>query len=169
VSNLLPKGEFASRLREMTESGRYARSRQCVLVVSIDDSAGFKRSRGGRAGEEAIATVARALLRSPSGTAMPLLQPSDIVGRHGEDQLAVLLGPDVDRESATVVAEQILDGLLRGSAHADCPPLGLSIGVALLPIHAPTVEGLLFAAERAANLARRNGGQRVQLAEAVRP
>jgi hypothetical protein len=69
VSNLLPKGEFASQLRQMTESGAFARSRQCVLVVSIDDIAAFKRSRG-KVEEEAIASVARALLRSPSGTAM---------------------------------------------------------------------------------------------------
>ncbi len=169
MTTLLPKGEFAALLRRMADSGHYARPRHCVLVVRIDDVAGSKRSSGGGAGEEALATLARVLLRSPSGTAMPLLQPSDIVGRHGEGQLAVLLGPDVDHESATVVAEQILDGLVGGGGQGDGPQLGLSIGIALLPIHAPTAEGLLFAAERAANLARRNGGQRVQVAEPVRP
>lgn len=52
MSTLLPKAEFASRLRQMTERGDLARSRQCVLVVSIDDIAALKRSPGGKAAEE---------------------------------------------------------------------------------------------------------------------
>jgi GGDEF domain-containing protein len=163
--NLLPKDEFASRFREMTERRPHARRRQCVLVIGVDDLGAIKGSRGARAVEEAIAKVARVLLRSPSGTAMPLLHPSDIVGCHGEGQLAVLLAPDVDLESATVVAEQILEGVHGANGEGEAALPGLSIGVAALPMHASTAHGVLLAAERAANRAHSGGGRRVQLAE----
>ena len=99
----------------------------------------------GPAEEEAVVAVARCLReRAARG---------DVVGRHGDAQLAVLLyGADA------AGAREAAEGLRRAAETASCP---LSAGVATFPTDGPDAEVLLRAADVRLYQARDAGGNRV--------
>src|SRR6202035_3223212 len=125
LTGLFNRRRFESELkRELARAARYA-GRGAVLALDLDGFKVVNDSFGHVAGDELVASVAAAMVRS--------LRESDIVARTGGDEFAVIL-PAADEYAALIVGEKLLtaiqrDGtILRGSRHAQ---VTTSIGLTL--------------------------------------
>jgi diguanylate cyclase (GGDEF)-like protein len=107
--------------------------------------------------EQAIALVGRQLTSAA--------RASDFIARFDAHTFLVL-APDTDREGGLELAEKLRRGLELLTQEAD-GPLTASLGVAALPMDALAPEGLLRQADRALQVARALGGNRVQAAEST--
>jgi diguanylate cyclase (GGDEF)-like protein len=140
-----------------TELSRAGRERWEVAYAMIDVD-GFKSvndSFGHTSGDRLLKSLAR-LLRQR-------LRRSDVLGRYGGDELAVLL-PHTDGPTARRVLDEIRDSfsrlrLLAGGREMSAT---LSCGVAVYPAH-PTAQELVEAADAALYEAKGGGRNRVVL------
>ena len=121
-----------------------------LMLLDLDGFAHLNTRYGEEAGDETLAAVSRALTRR--------LRETDLIGRLGGDELAVLL-PHIDEEGMAVVAEglsrvipactiEVGDEVLHPTA---------SIGCILIDALTPSAEQALVDAERAMRKARRAG------------
>jgi len=142
------------------ETKRTARTRRPVALLFVDLD-GFKDvndTHGHLLGSRALVEVAAVLRRAARET--------DIIARYGGDEFAIVL-PETDLAGAQLVAERVRD---RIAAHRFLHGEGLavrltaSIGIAVLPDHATTAEGLLQAADRAMYWVKSRGKNGIHLA-----
>jgi diguanylate cyclase (GGDEF)-like protein len=84
----------------------------------------------------------------------------DTVYRYGGEELAIIVR-DSDLAAAQALAERLRERVAAEFAGGDGPVVTLSAGVAAVPLHAATPEGLLHAADRALYAAKRQGRNRV--------
>jgi diguanylate cyclase (GGDEF)-like protein len=123
-------------------------------MVDLDDFRTINNTYGHQAGDTALTAVAAALRQT--------MRASDVLARYGGDEFAVIL-PETTLDEALQVATRVhatitaLTPVERGA----CIRVGASIGVAALPLHARTPEGLLHAADQAAYAAKGAGKGRV--------
>jgi diguanylate cyclase (GGDEF)-like protein len=114
------------------------------------------------------AAAARAAFDSEiSEGVRPLLRSSDVAARYGGDEI-VVLAPETSIEGGHTLAERILDRVRTSamlSIETKSLSLGISIGVAVCPLHAAAPEDLVASADRAMYQAKRQGGGRVCFAE----
>ena len=139
--------------RALEHSRRFER-RTAILFLDLDGFKAVNDSLGHAAGDSVLREVARRLLATT--------RSSDTVARLGGDEFLVLL-PEVEGAKD---AEAVCLKLLR--AMADEPilvdgqhvSLSFSIGVALFPEHAASVQGLIARADAALYQAKRSGKNR---------
>lgn len=145
------------RLRVATELVRNTRSRDpfAVLMVDLDRFKRVNDTYGHVAGDR--------VLRGVAETITAQLRAYDSVGRWGGEEFAVLLPQILDR-GARDVAERIrlaVEGLAVTVAIDDTThtitDLSASVGVAVFPDTAITVDGLVHAADTAMYRAKRAG------------
>ena len=100
-------------------------------------------------------------------TAKDTLRQCDLVGRLGGEEFAAVL-PNVSRDKAVAVAEQIRTAFAQATIEVDGYPTeaALSIGVALTLGGALDVSGLLAQADEALYYAKERGRNRVEVATA---
>jgi diguanylate cyclase (GGDEF)-like protein len=96
------------------------------------------------------------------------LRTSDIAGRSGGEEFLLLL-PATDMEGARTVAEGLRAAIAELRVPGVDQPITMSIGLAVLPLHAIDAEGLLRGADRALYRAKANGRNRVEAAGALDP
>lgn len=134
-----------------------------VFMMDIDHFKGLNDRYGHEAGDVVLRRIGQ-LLRDAT-------RESDIAARYGGEEFTLVL-PEVEQDHALLRADALraavesLELSVRGS------PLGtitISIGVALYPQHGSTPEELMRAADLALYAAKRNGRNRVHLAEANPP
>ena len=145
---------FHERLeQELSRAVRYSQP-FAVLMADVDGLKQINDRHGHRVGSMALIKTARAIASE--------MRSSDIAARWGGDEFGVL-APNTNAAAARVLAERILESqALEGEA--ECPAVGLSIGVAafepdLAP--PPTAQGLLQTADNALYDAKRAGRRRV--------
>ncbi len=111
-----------------------------VLYLDLDHFRQVNEVLGHEAGDALLASVAAALSRT--------LRETDVLGRMGGDEFAILL-PDIrDEEAAGRVAHRILEALPHSTvAEGHDVPVSASIGVALFPEDAAGLQELLEAAD----------------------
>ena len=136
---------------ELQRAKRYGRP-VSVLVVDIDDLKVFNDTYGHPAGDNVIRTVARAVLIS--------CRETDIVGRYGGDEFAVIL-PEADAQGAAMVADRILAAFKK--EHFQTPdgtkvPINVSIGAASYPSDSDEVDRLFSLADAAMYRSKVAGG-----------
>jgi len=141
--------------RELSRT-RHAGGSMAVFMIDIDD---FKRVN-----DEHGHLVGDAVLQRVAGVLAAGVRQTDVVGRVGGDEFAVLL-PATDLPAALAVAER-----LRRAVRELPVPVGrglsTSIGVAAFPqLAEESVEALLAAADVALYQAKRNGRDQTQLAD----
>src|ERR1700691_1670121 len=140
-----------------------ASTTQAPLALLLIDLDHFKQinDRGGHAvGDQVLANVG-AMLRS-------VLRAQDFAGRNGGEEFAVLL-PDTEIATALAVAERIRIAGAEISLPGADVSVTASIGVAGFPDHASTLDRLERLADAALYLAKRQGRNRVELANVDTP
>ena len=140
-----------------------ASTTQAPLALLLIDLDHFKQinDRGGHAvGDQVLANVG-AMLRS-------VLRAQDFAGCNGGEEFAVLL-PDTEIATALAVAERIRIAVAEISLPGSDVSVTASIGVAGFPDHASTLDRLERLADAALYLAKRQGRNRVELANVDTP
>jgi diguanylate cyclase (GGDEF)-like protein len=131
-----------------------------LLLIDLDHFKQINDTRGHAVGDQVLANVG-AMLRS-------VLRAQDFAGRNGGEEFAVLL-PDTEIATALAVAERIRIAVAEISLPGSDVSVTASIGVAGFPDHASTVDRLERLADAALYLAKRQGRNRVELANVDTP
>ena len=93
-----------------------------------------------------------------------VLRNQDFAGRNGGEEFAILL-PDTEIAAALEIAERVRAAIAEISLPGTDVPVTVSIGVAGFPGHASTLDRLERLADAALYVAKRQGRNRVELAE----
>jgi len=154
LTELLNHRSLQNRFDE--ELARSTRTSRPVsfLMVDLDDFGLINNAHGHPAGDAAIVAVAGALREGA--------RASDVLGRYGGDEFALIL-PDTDLREAIEVAERIRAAIasLRVVTYAATIRVSSSIGVSTFPLHGRTREDLVRAADEASYAAKGAGKGRV--------
>ncbi|MCE9686441.1 sensor domain-containing diguanylate cyclase [Shewanella sp. AS16] len=160
----LPNRALCSdRLRQAFARARREQTQLALLFVDLDKLKYVNDTEGHQAGDRLLLRTAHCL----SGC----VRDSDTVSRFGGDEFVVILDEIEDEDKALMIANKILSQLRTPpasslpTAAADSYVIQASIGVATYPKHARDEHSLLAAADRAMYLAKRLGGDRIQLAQ----
>jgi two-component system cell cycle response regulator len=149
-----------------------ARQPASLLLVDVDSMKAINDAAGHLAGDEALFSVGKSLKEA--------VRTSDIVGRYGGDEFAVML-PQTPLAGAERVARRILQLVSEKSVQGAAGelPIAVSLGLAVLePPHAPpsrpspryfeaVAKALFQRADEALYEAKRAGGNRLWQGEAL--
>jgi diguanylate cyclase (GGDEF)-like protein len=127
-----------------------------LLLIDLDHFKQINDQRGHPVGDQVLASVG-ATLRS-------MLRTRDVAGRKGGEEFAVLL-PDTEIAAALEIAERVRTAIAEISLPGTDVSVTASLGVAGFPDHASTLDRLERLADAALYLAKRQGRNRVELAE----
>ena len=130
-----------------------------VMMIDVDRFKEINDRHGHAEGDEALRRVARC--------AMALLRDSDLIGRVGGDEFAVLLR-ETAIEEALQVGERLRQSLAKAAGdgpQGSAAPLTVSIGLSALEADDPDIETLLSRADAALYRAKREGRDRLVVAE----
>ena len=141
--------------RHLAEARRYG-VHGALVFVDLDQFKDVNDSLGHPAGDALLVRVS-ALLRER-------LRETDIIARMGGDEFAVLLA-HTDRTQALALTERLLDSLRKTTIEAEGRPINVtaSIGIALFPEHATTLDDLLARADLAMYQSKENGRNQFSL------
>ncbi|XAH21850.1 diguanylate cyclase [Xylophilus sp. GW821-FHT01B05] len=157
LTNLPNRGLLHERLQTALARARQDGSRLSLLYLDLDKFKPVNDRLGHAAGDLLLQEAARRLQRC--------LRESDTVGRIGGDEFLVLLARLHQPDHAALVAEKIRAALSEPFDLAGEPVLiSPSIGIALYPDHGADDHQLMLQADQAMYRAKRDGGNRVQLA-----
>ena len=135
-----------------------------LMMLDMDRVHEINNQHGPQSGDKAIIAVAE-ILRS-------FMRSGDIAARLSGDEFAVFL-PDTDIADAGQIADRIRKGVevkqvevtkTPGSAENVNIDICISIGIAVAPTHARTLDSLFFSADCALRKAKDNGRNRAEVA-----
>jgi diguanylate cyclase (GGDEF)-like protein len=127
-----------------------------LLLIDLDHFKQVNDQRGHPVGDQVLASVG-ATLRS-------VLRTRDFAGRKGGEEFAVLL-PDTEIAAALEIAERVRAAIAEITLPGSDVSVTASLGVAGFPDHASTLDRLERLADAALYVAKRQGRDRVELAE----
>lgn len=126
-----------------------------LVTLDLDHLKQINDSLGHSAGDAAIAYIGEVLLKSARET--------DIPSRFGGEEFAIIM-PETDIEGGMIAAQRIRSIIISKSVEG-VGVITASIGVATFFKHAVNIQGLVDAADNAMYLAKKNGRNRVELAQ----
>ncbi len=160
VTGLPNRALLSDRLAQEAARARRASRGFGLLLFDLDGFKEVNDTWGHAAGDRVLAIVAE--------RARKCVRASDTVGRLGGDEFLAIL-PEASMEGALAVAEKLREALGRpcelGTATAQ---VGTSIGVSMFPEHGEDAESLQRAADAALYRAKREGKDRVVIAQPAR-
>jgi diguanylate cyclase (GGDEF)-like protein len=127
-----------------------------LLLIDLDHFKQINDQHGHAVGDQVLANVGATLRAS--------LRSGDFAGRNGGEEFAVLL-PETEISSGLEIAERIRAAIAEISLPGSDVTVRASIGVAGFPDHASTLERLERLADAALYVAKRQGRNRVELAD----
>ena len=127
-----------------------------LLLLDLDHFKQINDQGGHPVGDQVLANVG-AVLRS-------VLRARDFAGRNGGEEFAVLL-PDTEVPAALEIAERVRAAVAEISVAGSDVSVTASIGVVGFPDHATSLDRLEWLADAALYLAKRQGRNRVELAD----
>ncbi|MFJ8961480.1 diguanylate cyclase [Lentzea sp. NPDC102401] len=137
-----------------------------VLMLDLDHFKRVNDTHGHLAGD--------AVLRAVADTVKHAVRPTDVVGRWGGEEFAVLLpGADIAAVAATaeriraMVAALSVTTTSKDDATVTITGLTVSIGAGAYPVHGGSLPHLLQVVDRALYRAKADGRDQVQLADAT--
>jgi len=148
----------ASVEREIARAQRH-KTPLGVLMIDIDFFKKFNDDFGHEAGDELLKAFGNFLQKQSRG--------EDIACRYGGEEFTIIL-PEASLEAAQSRAEQLRAGAAQLQVEyrrQRLPEITISTGVAAFPIHGETKEELMRAADAALYRAKREGRDRVVVAE----
>jgi len=146
-----------SLARELARSQRHGHSFS-LLMIDIDHFKRFNDTHGHQAGDD--------LLRSVAGVLKNSLRSCDLAARYGGEEFLILL-TETDPEGARTFAEK-LRGSVEGLRFHGETAVTISIGVASFPDNGDDVESIIRQADDALYDCKRQGRNRVAVAEPAR-
>jgi len=121
-----------------------------VLICDLDHFKSVNDRCGHAAGDSALQQFSHLLTETA--------RAADTVARIGGEEFALLI-PDTDPAGASILAERLRHAV--ATTFADAPaPLTVSVGMAIYPQNATTIDGLLSAADQALYAAKGTGRNR---------
>ena len=130
-----------------------------LIVFDLDHFKSINDTSGHAVGDQ--------VLRSFVASVRGLLRPSDLFGRHGGEEFAVVL-PDATITAATVVAERIRHAFARTVTNLDGQPVNATVSAGVATADpAGTFEMMMNAADMAMYRAKRLGRNRVECTPAA--
>lgn len=127
-----------------------------LLLLDLDHFKQINDQGGHPVGDQVLASVG-AVLRS-------VLRARDFAGRNGGEEFAILL-PDTEVPAALEIAERVRAAVAEISVAGTDVSVTASIGVVGFPDHATSLDRLEWLADAALYLAKRQGRNRVELAD----
>jgi diguanylate cyclase (GGDEF)-like protein len=158
LTGLPNKRAVADALNRMFAQATTTRAPLALLLLDLDHFKQVNDQRGHPVGDQVLANVG-AVLRST-------LRPEDFAGRSGGEEFMVLL-PGTEASAALGIAERVRAAIGEIQVPGTDVEVTTSIGVAGFPEHAGTPDRLERLADAALYLAKRQGRNRVELAEAA--
>ncbi|MDP2232719.1 MAG: GGDEF domain-containing protein, partial [Actinomycetota bacterium] len=160
LTELYNHGYFQQRLEE--EFGRAVRFNHdlALIMLDIDDFKEFNDTYGHPRGDKVLQAVSE-IIRSN-------LREMDVAARYGGEEFVVVL-PETDAQGAWAVAERIRASVAEfefvGAEAMASIHKSVSVGVAVFPTHASSAARLIEAADMVMYAAKRDGKNRVMVAE----
>jgi diguanylate cyclase (GGDEF)-like protein len=156
LTGLANRGLFHDRLKQALARATRTNQRIAVLFVDLDNFKAVNDNLGHKMGDDVLRAIGDAL--------RAVVRQSDTVARMGGDEFTVLVEPLNDSADADAIAQKVLNAVhvpikLPGKS----VQLTASIGVVLFPDHARNADSLVESADRAMFLAKKRGGNRIQL------
>jgi diguanylate cyclase (GGDEF)-like protein len=148
----------ADSLKRVFAQASTTRSPLALLLLDLDHFKQINDQRGHAVGDQVLASVG-AVLRSA-------LRSRDFAGRNGGEEFAILL-PDTEVPAALEIAERVRSAVAEISLPGSEVSVTVSIGVSGFPEHASTLDRLERLADAALYVAKRQGRNRVELAESA--
>lgn len=149
---------FQERLREELARSRRYNKPLSLLYCDIDDFARINAELGYQTGDAILRRLAEVLTASDSSGR---LRESDVAARFGGEEIVILL-PETSKEGAAIKAER-LRAAVEQSGFPGERQIRISIGLAGFPDDAGTSSDLVRSAERALEIAKSSGRNRVQV------
>ena len=156
LTGLPNKRAVTDTLKRMFAQAATERSPLALLMLDLDHFKKVNDQRGHAVGDQVLANVG-AVMRSA-------MRSRDFAGRNGGEEFAILL-PDTEIPAALRIAERVRAAIAEMSLPGTDVAVTVSVGVAGYPEHASTPDRLARLADAALYLAKRQGRNRVELAE----
>jgi diguanylate cyclase (GGDEF)-like protein len=156
LTGLPNKRAIADALQRLFAQATTLSAPLALLLLDLDHFKQVNDQRSHQVGDQVLANVG-AVLRAA-------MRDLDFVGRNGGEEFAVLL-PDTDIAAALIVAERVRAAIAEMTLPGTDVAVTVSIGIAVFPDHASTPDRLERLADAALYVAKRQGRNRVELAE----
>jgi diguanylate cyclase (GGDEF)-like protein len=156
LTGLPNKRAVTDTLKRMFAQAATEKSPLALLMLDLDHFKQVNDQRGHAVGDQVLAN-AGAVMRGAT-------RSSDFAGRNGGEEFAILL-PDTEIPVALRIAERVRAAIAEMSLPGTDVAVTVSVGVAGYPEHASTPDRLARMADAALYLAKRQGRNRVELAE----
>jgi diguanylate cyclase (GGDEF)-like protein len=156
LTGLPNKRAVTDAMKRMFAQASQTASPLGLLVLDLDHFKQINDRLGHPVGDQVLASVG-AVLRS-------VLRARDFAGRDGGEEFAILL-PDTGVPAALEIAERVRAAVAEISLAGADASVTASIGVAGFPDHATSLDRLEWLADAALYLAKRQGRNRVELAD----
>jgi len=156
LTGLPNKRAVTDALKRMFAQASTTRSPLALLLLDLDHFKQVNDQRSHAVGDQVLANVG-VVLRN-------ILRTRDFAGRSGGEEFAILL-PGTEIPDALGIAERVRAAIAEISLPGTDVAVTASIGVAGFPDHASTPDRLERLADAALYLAKRQGRDRVELAE----
>jgi diguanylate cyclase (GGDEF)-like protein len=156
LTGLPNKRAVTDTLKRMFAQAATERSPLALLMLDLDHFKQVNDQRGHAVGDQVLANVG-AVMRGAT-------RSRDFAGRNGGEEFAILL-PDTEIPAALRIAERVRAAIAEMSLPGTDVTVTVSVGVAGYPEHASTPDRLARLADAALYLAKREGRNRVELAE----
>lgn len=150
---------FEDRLRNALERARRNATRVALVFIDLNGFKAINDAHGHAAGDQVLVATAQKLKSA--------LRESDSVARIGGDEFVVILeglalGGSLEEE-ARHIGEKILGALATPFGNENPQRIGASLGIAVFPDHAPSLDRLIHSADMAMYEAKRSGENQYRL------
>jgi len=156
LTGLPNKRAVTDALQRLFAQAATVRAPLALLLLDLDHFKQVNDQNSHQVGDQVLANV--------GATLRTALRDADFVGRNGGEEFAILL-PDTAIPAALNIAERVRAAIAEMTLAGTDVAVTVSIGVAVFPDHASTPDRLERLADAALYVAKREGRNRVELAE----
>jgi diguanylate cyclase (GGDEF)-like protein len=151
LTGLANRAEFNARLEEASKRLKRNGGALTVMMLDLDKFKDVNDTQGHLAGDRLLSEVGRRLKSE--------IRDIDVLARLGGDEFAIIQeGGSDQQQGATALALRIIDAITRPfDLNGHEAQVGISIGIALAPLHGIEAEELLRSADLALYDAKANG------------